>query len=33
MEEYISKKEVLKLIRSWWGTTVYVSKDIRTVHC
>ena len=27
MEEYISKKEVLKLIRSWWGTTVYVSKE------
>jgi len=22
MEEYINKKEVLKQIREWWGTTV-----------
>lgn len=27
MEEYINKKEVLKLIRDWWKTTVYVSRD------
>lgn len=27
MEEYINKKEVLKLIRNWWKTTVYVSKE------
>ena len=35
MEEYINKKEVLKLIRSWWRTTVYVSKDpvvIKTIN-
>ena len=27
MEEYINKKEVLKLIRSWWKTTVYANKE------
>lgn len=27
MEEYISKKRVLELIRNWWKTTVYVSKE------
>lgn len=35
MEEYISKKEVLELIRNWWKTTVYVSKEpvvIKTIN-
>ena len=27
MEEYISKKEALKLIRHWWKTIVYANKE------
>ena len=27
MDEYISKREVIRLIKNWWRTTVYVSKE------
>lgn len=27
MEEYISKKAALELIRHWWKTTVYANKE------
>lgn len=35
MEEYISKKAALELIRSWWRTTVYSNKEpvvIKTIN-
>lgn len=27
MEEYINKKEILRLIRNWWETTVYANRE------
>lgn len=27
MEEYISKKAALELIKHWWKTTVYANKE------